>query len=174
MSKTALRIVMPALIAALLLSGQVALAIIPNVEVVTLIVIVSAYVFSPGVTIIAVLVFCTGEWLIYGFGYWVVSYYIYWPLLTAVSLILKLLKNTWLRNIIAVLIAAVLTTFFGVMTSAVDTVVVSGFNVDFFDYFPIIYIRGAYFYIVHIVSNSITIGCLFTPLSLALKRIKLK
>lgn len=154
----------------MMLAGQVALKLIPNVEIVTVIIIVCAYAFPPVVSILATLAFCTGEWLIYGYGYWVIAYYIYWPSLAAFSLLLKRINNGKLRNASAAFTAAFFTALFGVLTAAVDTVLASGFSENFLIHFPIIYARGIYFYITHIVSNTIITALLFPLLTNALKR----
>jgi len=164
-------IVQSAAIAALLLAGQVALRVIPNVEIVTVVIIVSAFVFRARVTVLSAIVFCTGQWFIYGFGYWVVAYYIYWPLLAFVSLSLKLCKNKAVCNILAVILAVVLTSFFGVLTTATD-VIMSGLSRDFFTFFVVIYVRGVYFYITHIVSNAVIVALLFSPLAKILVKFK--
>lgn len=167
---TASKIVLPAVIAAILIVVKEALAFIPNVEAVTLIIVVCAYVFPARTTIFASIVFCTGEWLIYGFGYWVVAYYIYYPLLAATALFLKLVKKPIWRAVAATAIAVVLTAFFGVLTSAVDALFIVGFKNVFFKYFAVIYARGIYFYLTHIISSFVTVSVLFTPISLSLKK----
>jgi hypothetical protein len=173
--KSALFIARPAILAALLLAGQVALRLIPNVEVVTLFLMVAAFVFPPSVALIASVVFCAGEFLIYGFGYWVVAYFIYWPLLVIVSFTLKRIKDDSKRGLTAILIAAFMTTFFGVLTSLIDALFATGFSDMklFLVYFPIVYVRGIYFYIVHVVANVAIVAFFFNPLSYALIRSKL-
>ena len=165
---------MTAVIAAMLLCVKEALRwTIPNIELVTVLVVVSAYAFSPKVSVFATFVFCTGEWLIYGFGYWVVAYYIYWPLLAVASLSTKRIKKTALRCVLATLLAVAFTAAFGALTTAVDCVFMWGFSRGFATYFPIIYLRGLVpypFYIVHVASSAATVGFLFFPLTKALAR----
>jgi len=169
-TKTARAIVLPAVIAAMLLAGQVGLRFIPNVEIVTVIIMVSAFTFPFYVSIAAAFAFCAGQLLIYGFGTWVPAYFIYWPLLAAASLSLKLIKKPVVRTVAAVAAAVIFTTLFGVLTSAVDGLMIFGFSAEFLTYFPIVYMRGIYFYIVHIISNAIIVAVLFPLLSRALKR----
>ncbi|MCL2675258.1 MAG: hypothetical protein FWE84_01530 [Firmicutes bacterium] len=166
-AQSATRVMMQtALIAAILVAGKESIALIFGVEVVTLTIIVCAFVFPPRVSITAAVVFCTLEWLIYGFGYWVVAYYLYWPPLALVASLLRLVKKTLPRNILAVVIAVTVTAFFGVLTSVVDAAFASfGEWRLFFVYFPIIYIRGVWFYAPYIVSNGVIVGVLFTPLT---------
>lgn len=168
------RIAQTAVIAAILLAGQVALRVIPNVEIVTMVIIVAAFVFPPVVSVGAAVVFATGEWLIYGFGYWVAAYYIYWPMLAVAATLLKLISKPQLRSIAATVIAVVLTAFFGVLTSIVDAAFASNLSKMFFVYFPIIYMRGIWFYVTHIVSNAVIVSLLFSPLSRALKQFSAK
>jgi phosphate starvation-inducible membrane PsiE len=169
----ALRITQSAVIAAMLLAGKFALSGIPNVEIVTVIIAVAAFCFPPTVTLSAVLVFCTVEWLLYGFGDWVVSYYIYWSLLALVFMPLKLFKNPIVRTAIAAVIAVVMSALFGVLTSAVHVLFYTKFTSDFWLYFFGYYTGGAVFYITQIVSNAVIVPALFYPVTAALKRAKI-
>ena len=110
--------------------GKLALAAIPNVEVATLLLALYGYVFG-WYGVLSAVVFVSIEPLIYGFGTWVVSYYIYWPLVALVFMILgKIkLKNRWLLTAAAL----GLTFFFGVSTSLIDVGLLSG-NFDNFFY----------------------------------------
>ena len=66
---------------------KIALAFIPNVEGVTFLIALYSFVFGwHGV--VAALVFVCIEPLIWGFGSWVITYFIYWPTLGMVFLFL--------------------------------------------------------------------------------------
>ena len=173
--RNALFVARPAILAALLLAGQVALRVVPNVEVVTLFLMVAAFAFPPSTALIASVVFCAGEFLIYGFGFWVVAYFIYWPLLVLVSFTLKKIKTDKARGFAAAGIAAASTTFFGALTSLIDVLFAVGFKDAglFFFYYPLKYVNGMYFYITHIVSNVILVSVFFNPLVVALRKSKL-
>ena len=69
MSK-ARKIAFSALLAAVLFVAQVALSFLPNIEVVSILVIVSAVVFGR-LTLVSIYAFALLEGLCYGFGIWV-------------------------------------------------------------------------------------------------------
>ncbi|MDR3215900.1 MAG: hypothetical protein LBT55_00605 [Clostridiaceae bacterium] len=80
-ARTAKELVYAGVFAALLSGAKLALRVIPNVEVVTLLIILYASFAGGRAVFCAVTVFCTIEFAIYGFGTWVPLYYIYWNLL---------------------------------------------------------------------------------------------
>ena len=151
--------------------GKLALSFLPNIEVVTLLCALYGYVFGL-LGIVSVVVFVSIEPLIYGFGTWVVAYYLYWPFVAVVFMILgKIgLKNRFLLSGIAVL----LTAWFGVLSSLVDLGLLSGFFDNFWQRFSIYYLRGIPFYIAQIVCNAVLIVFLFPYLSERLKIVKQK
>lgn len=156
------RIALTALAAATLEAVKFALNAVPNVEGVTLLSALYGYCLGAG-GVIATLVFCAMETAIFGAGPWVISYFIHWPCVAIVFMLLAKLgvKNRWLIT----LVAAVMTTLFGVQTSLVDTGLFSGFFDRFWQRFAIIYVRGGVFYAVQIVCNLIVFPLLFVPLA---------
>jgi hypothetical protein len=83
MKSTATRLTLIAVLAATLTAGKTALAFIPNVEIVTLLLILFGVVFGWRISLPAALIFCTLEIFIWGFfPVYVLLYFIYWPLLT--------------------------------------------------------------------------------------------
>ena len=123
-------------LAATLECAKLALSFLPNIEAVTLLTALFGYVFGIW-GIAAAFVFVTIEPIIYGFGPWVISYYIYWPL---VALIFMLLGRVKLRNrVIVTAVAVLLTVFFGVLTSLVDVGLFSANFDGFFYRFSILY-----------------------------------
>ena len=113
------------------------------------------------------LIFVLNETLIYGMGLWVISYFIYWPLLVIVFSALKFFK---MRDLYYKITAVIMTVFFGVLTSLVDTGLFTGFYDNFFARFAIIYVRGILFYSVHIVCNIFVFAFLFSPLKKFIQR----
>ena len=142
--------------------GKLALVALPNVEVVTLLVALYGYVFGL-LGVLAAVVFVTIEPIIWGFGPWVISYIIYWPLVALVFWLLRKMriKNRWLITVTAV----VLTLFFGVLSSLVDVGLFTGFFDSFFERFAVYYARGIVFYAVQAVSNAVLFPLLFRFLS---------
>ena len=149
--------------------GKLALAVIPNVEVVTLLLALYGYVFGL-LGVVASLVFVSIEPLIYGFGTWVVSYYLYWPLVAFVFMLLAKMRveNRFILTGVAVL----LTVWFGVLTSFVDLGLLSGFFENFWYRFGIYYARGIVFYTVQIICNAVLFPLLFRFLAAKLGKIK--
>lgn len=142
--------------------AKLALSFLPNIEVVTLLVALFSYTFGIYGVMSAVIFVCI-EPLIYGFGTWVVLYFIYWPTLALVFMILgkKRVKN----RVILTLIAVVMTFLFGVLSALVDVGLLSGFFDKFFYRFAVYYARGIVFYAVQIACNAVIFPLLFKPLS---------
>ena len=63
--------------------GKLALSFLPNIEVVSILLAVYGYVFGYAGVLAAVVFVCI-EPLIWGFGSWAVTYFIYWPALSLV------------------------------------------------------------------------------------------
>ncbi len=155
------KVALIAVCASLIEGGKFALSFIPNVEIVTLLCAVFGYTLGP-LGIISVYIFVGIETLIFGFNTWVISYLIYWPL---VSFIFMLFGRKKFKNIVVLtLVAVVLTAFFGVLTSLVDVGLLTGSYDNFFPRFAIYYARGVVFYIVQIVCNLILFPIAFLPL----------
>lgn len=155
--------------AATLECGKLVLSFLPNVEVVTLLVALYGYVFG-WIGVCAAVVFVCIEPLIYGINTWVITYFIYWPLVALVFMMLRRAKvrSRW----IITAAAALLTVIFGILSSLVDTALMLGVNEYYFKNLLIYYARGIVFYAVQIVSNAVLFPLLFTFLSDKLKMIK--
>ena len=163
----ALSIALVGIMAATLECVKLALASIPNVEAVTLFTALFAYVLGP-LGVAASVVFVCIEPIIWGFGTWIISYFIYWPL---VAVIFMLLGRAKIKNLILITAAAViLTAFFGVLTSFVDIGLFSGNFDNFFYRFSIYYARGIGFYATQIITNAVLFPLLFRVLCKNLKR----
>ncbi len=146
------------IMAATLECVKLALAFLPNIEGVTLLCALYGYVFGLSGAL-AALVFVTIEPLIYGFGTWVLAYYIHWPSVAIIFMLLRKarIKNRWIISGVAVL----LTAWFGILTSLVEVGLFTGFFDDFFKRFAIYYTRGAVFYMIQIACNAVLFPLLF-------------
>jgi hypothetical protein len=155
--------------AATLECGKLVLSFLPNIEIVTILCALFGYVFG-WLGVIAAVVFVCVEPLIYGFGGWIITYIIYWPLVAFIFMLLNRLgiKNRWLLTAVAV----GLTLFFGILSSVVDTAFLLGVNKFYFKNLIIYYLRGLIFYIVQIVCNATLFPLLFPFLAEKLKVIK--
>ena len=155
--------------AATLECGKLALSFLPNVEVVTLLCALYGYVFG-WLGVAAAVVFVCIEPLIYGFGSWILTYIIYWPLVAFIFMLLSRrgVKNRWLLTVVAV----GMTVCFGILSSTIDTAILLGVNGAYFKNLVIYYLRGSVFYIVQIVTNGVIFPLIFTFLAEKLRVIK--
>lgn len=157
------------LMAASLEAGKFALMSIPNVEVVTLLTALFGYVFGLA-GIIAVIIFDLIEVMLWGFGTWVISYLIYWPLLCAVFWLIGRRKIR--SRIVLGAVAVGMTVFFGVLSSLIDIGLLSGSYQNFWQRFVIYYGRGVWFYVAQIATNLILFPVAFLPMEKILQRLK--
>ena len=148
--------------------GKLVFSAIPNFEVVTLLTALYGYAFG-WVGVLASVVFVCIEPLIYGINTWVVLYFIYWPLVAIVFMLLRRakIKNRWLITLIAV----ALTVLFGVLSALIEVGLFSGSFDRFFYRFAIYYSRGIIFYAIQIASNAVLFPFLFPYLSDKLQRL---
>lgn len=149
--------------------AKLALASIPNVEVVTLLIASYSYAFG-SLGILASLVFVIIEPLIWGFGGWFVSYLIYWPTVAATFALLGRLRRG--GRIIPTVTAVVLTLLFGILTSLVDVGLFTGYFDSFSERFFIYYVRGIPFYLTQTVTNAIVFPLTFPFITRFLLKIK--
>ena len=148
--------------------GKLVFSAVPNFEVVTLLTALYGYAFGL-VGVLASVVFVCIEPLIYGINTWVVLYFIYWPLVAIVFMLLRRakIKNRWLITLIAV----ALTVLFGVLSALIEVGLFSGSFDRFFYRFAIYYSRGIIFYAIQIASNAVLFPFLFPYLSDKLQRL---
>ncbi len=155
--KATYRIVLIGLLSALLLVMQVALSMIPNVELVTFLLIIYSLFLPFSMTALIVLVFVTLQMLAWGMGDWVIGYYWIWlfwigliytlkPILKDNMYLWALLSGTW-------------GVLFGILF-AINHGILYGFN------FSLIYwVKGISFDIIHAISNYIIVLILYHPTS---------
>lgn len=157
------------LMAATVECGKLALSFLPNIEVVTLLLALYGYVFGM-YGVVASLVFVSIEPLIYGFSTWVAAYYLYWPL---VALVFMLLSKLGVKNrFILTGVALLLTVWFGVLSSLVEIGLLSGFFDKFWYRFGVYYTRGIPFYALQIGCNAVLFPLLFRFLADRLYKVK--
>ena len=167
--QTSKKIAVIALMSATLTGGKMAMSFIPNVEPVSILLALYAYVFGIFYAVPCAVVFVTVEVFIWGVNTWVISYFIYWPLVAVVFSVLgrhnaKLWQTT--------LAATLLTLFFGVLTSLVDVGLFMGRFDNFWARFATMYVRGIVFFAIHVTSNCIIFVAAFNPLKKVLKKLK--
>ncbi len=153
-------IVLIGIMVAALESGKLALSFLPNVEIVTLLIILYTLCFGKKV-FYAIFTFVFLEGFLYGFGLWFIMYLYVWPLLALVTYLCR--KKT------GVLFYSLLSAFFGLSFGAfcaIPYIFISGFRGAF-----AWWVAGIPFDIVHCVSNFILMLILFKPLNNALRRL---
>lgn len=178
----ALKMCVTAMFAALISGGKQVLAVIPNVEVVTLLVAVCACVWGLSVALPAVTVFIAVDMCIWGINTWVISYLIHWNVLALCFWGFGKIpfKHNLVQVVCAAVLAVVVTFCFGVLTTCVDTLIGftgKGFFWDFSNFatrFAAMYAAGVVFFVVHIVSNAVLFAVAFLPLVRLNQKTKLK
>ncbi len=151
-------LVLLSLLTAILFVGQVALAFLPNIEVVSLLIIVYTLVFRKKVFYV-IYAFALLEGIVYGFGLWWVMYLYVWTILALVILLFK--HNNSL--IIWVIISGGFGLLFGTLCS-IPYFIIGGWGLGF-SY----WIQGLPFDILHGLGNMVVTLLLFNPCYKALK-----
>ncbi|MBR4800256.1 MAG: hypothetical protein IK048_01070 [Clostridia bacterium] len=161
-----------AILASLLTVGKIAFAALPNVEVVTLLIIVYGATLGLPYALTAALIFCTVEMALYSPHTWILMYYIYWPLLAVLSSLLLRRRNVFKTTVVAVVLAVIYAEFLGVLSSSVETLVLGTMSSEALGkYWLGYYLKGVYFDVVHMISNAIIVGVLFAPLVLLVRKL---
>jgi energy-coupling factor transport system substrate-specific component len=109
-------LVFNALFAAILFVVQVILAPLPNIELVTYLVVVASLSLPLASAMMIVSVFTIIEGLYWGFAEWTIAYFYIWPILI---LLTRLLKNRLKEPLFAAAFVGIFGLLFGVMTSLV-------------------------------------------------------
>ena len=166
-------IVLTALAAALLSAGKQALASIPNVEVVTLLIMLYAACFKPQIAFAATAVFILIECFIWGIHTWVIAYLIHWNFVAFATFMLARIfkiKNRFVYFGFTILVTAC----FGVLTTLIDSLVAAGRGKNFAKVFALVYVRGIYYYVIHVVGNAVFNITLFAPMRALLDKLMIK
>jgi len=156
------RLALIALLGALLSAFKFMLAFAPNIEVVTLLIIIISVVCGLQIALPATLVFCTIELIPFGGSLYALCYYFHWPLVALATVI----AAKWVKSEIGyAILAFFVTAFFGVQTSITYVAVSGGLKqLDTFWYkVGLVYTNGILFYIVHAVGNTLGVLFLFKP-----------
>ena len=165
---TARAVVLVGVMAAIVECGKLALSAIPNVEVVTLLLALFGYTFG-WYGVAAAYVFVCIEPLIYGFNLWVITYFIYWPLVAFVFMLFG--RAGVSRRLPLTATAVLMTVFFGVLSSLVEVGLFTGSYENFFYRFGIYYARGIAFYVTQIICNAVLFPLVFLPFAKRLGRL---
>ncbi len=148
------------MMSAILIAVQVALGFLPNIELVSLLIILYTLVFGRK-TLFIIYVFAAVEGMIYGMGLWWFSYLYVWTILFFVVMIFRKQNSVFLW--------AVLSGFYGLAFGAlcaILTLFLSGPSAA-----VSYWIAGIPFDIIHCASNFIVALFLFRPLYYVLNKI---
>lgn len=135
------------------------LAFLPNVELVSLLIILYALYLGKRVFLV-VPAFVLIEGCIYGFGLWWIMYLYTWPLLAVLAMLFKKQDSVWFWSILSGLFGL----FYGAL-SAIPYLFLGGFQTAFSWW-----IAGIPFDIIHCVSNFVLCLILFNPLRNVMRR----
>ena len=155
-----LELVILALLGALLFVAQVALASLPNIEIVSLLVYLYAKIYGKK-ALVPVYIFALLEGLLYGFTIWWVTYLYVWAILVFLSIITKHESSTF--------VCAAVTSLFGLafgLLCTIPTLIIGGPGaaVTFF-------INGLPFDITHFAGNLTAALVLYYPLYTLMRRL---
>lgn len=158
-------ITLVAILSASLTAGKMVLSAIPNVEIVTFLFIVYTVLFGRKRALMASIVFVTTEVFLYGFGTWLLGYYIMWPVLIILTdLLAKRFKSEYVFAGLSGLFGLFFGLFFAVFESIFYGV---AYGITY-------WISGIPFDIMHGFSNFILALFLYKPIVVAIGNIKEK
>jgi hypothetical protein len=148
--------VLLALIAATAFVSQIALASLPNVELVTLWFLIIAQFITWKESLIVVFIFSILEALVWGFGDWVIAYLWIWSLW---MILIQALKPLFKQNEQAwALLSALFGLSFGLLFS-IQYALIYGLHMGI-----IYWVRGLLFDLIHATSNYILVILLYKPI----------
>lgn len=160
MKLTVKELVLIALLSAVLLVCQVGFAFLPNIEVVSLLVIIYTLFFKKK-TLYIIYIFALLEGLIYGFGIWWIMYLYVWTILWGITMLLKKEKSP----VIWAFISGFFGLFFGTLCS-VPYFITGGVSMGLSWI-----VAGLQMDIIHGIGNFFVALLLFQPLYAAFQKV---
>ena len=153
------------LMAAILEVSKTALALVPNVELVSLeIILFTLYLGAPA--LIAVFAFVGAECLVWGLGLWSITYLYIWPILVALTLLSKRKENTPGELLYFSILSGVYGLFFGALCS-IPFLFIGGIKSAFG-----MWIAGIPYDLIHCIGNFFICLILYKPLHGVMERLK--
>ncbi len=145
---------------------DMALAVLPNIEVITLLIMVYTHKFGIK-ALIPTYVYVFLEILLNGINLWVIMYLYVWAMLVLMALPFVRLKSQRIAVVVLTVIAGLFGLLFGTLCA-----------IPYIFMFDLTYavswvVSGLPFDIIHAVSNVITVGVLYIPLIRTMDRIKI-
>ena len=161
--KTIKELVLIAFLVATIEAAKLAIYYLPNIELVTLLFILYASVFPKRIAFITSFMFVTFEMVIWGVGEWLIGYYIAWPLLVLLVIILKSIFKT--NRDFWALFAGAYGLLFGLLFALIHALFYGiSFGIAY-------WIKGLTFDLIHCFSNYIIVLLLYKPLYDALEKL---
>lgn len=154
-------IVIIGMMVAMLEAAKLALAAIPNVELVSLLIILFTLFFEKKI-IYVLQAFVLIEGIVYGFGVWWIMYLYAWPLLAFVTWLFRKQKSVW----VFAAVSGVYGLLFGALCS-IPYFFIGGWNMGFSWW-----IAGIPYDLIHGVSNFIVCMVLFVPLRKVMNKLR--
>jgi hypothetical protein len=159
--KTVKDVVAVAFLASLLTVGKLALFGIPNIEVVSLLVILYAARMGWLKSLLITIIFATVEVMIWGFGIWTFGYYLFWPLLVFLTTIMP---QRWQNQSGYTILSGLFGLSFGLLFAIYSAPLT---NLPILVY----WLNGITFDIVHMIGNVFVMLLLYHPVNRALSYI---
>lgn len=156
-------LILYSLLGTILFISQVVLNFIPNVELVSFLVIIYSLIYGKN-ALVPIMIFNMLMGLVYGFGPWLIGYFILWPLLSFLTIILRKLL---IENYLAL---AIFSAFYGLIFGflyAIPYFLVSP------SYAITYWISGIPYDVVHMISNyfiMLALGKIFYNLIIRLNK----
>lgn len=154
-------IVIIGMMVAMLEAAKLSLAAIPNVELVSFLIVLFTLFFGPKILYV-IGAFVLIEGILYGFGIWWIMYLYAWPLLALVTWIFRRQKSVW----VFAAVSGVFGLLFGALCS-IPYFFIGGWSMGFSWW-----IAGIPYDLIHGVSNFIVCLILFVPLRKVLSRLE--
>ena len=148
------------MMSAVLVAVQVALGFLPNIELVSLLIILFTLIFGWR-AIYIIYVFIIVEGLLYGFGLWWFSWLYIWPVLFIIAQIFHKLRSFYYWAVISGIFGLI----FGALYS-ITIAVMSGLTAGFASW-----VQGIFFDVIHGIGNFAIALVLFRPLYHVLDKI---
>ena len=142
-----------ALLAAMMMATQVAMAALPNVHLVAVFVILAALLFG-WKALYSVYIFVLLEGLIYGFSMWFINYLYVWTVLTVIAVLCRRNQSRWFWAAVA----GIFGLLFGALC-AIPYWITGGWAAGF-----AYWVAGIPFDLIHCVSNAVLTFVLLMPL----------
>ena len=142
-------------------AGKLALSIVPNVEIVSLMIILFTICFGKK-AIYGIIVFVLMECAVWGVGLWTIMYLYIWPILGIAAYMFRKVDSKWFWSVFA----AIFGLLFGPLCSL--TYLVTGGPYMAFTW----WVAGIPWDIIHCIANFVIMAVLYVPLVRLLRRLE--